>query len=169
MKQFCNYPDPGNENVMADSSWYITSVAYAYLPEWSYFPPTSYLLVLACLCRWLCYVTMIGFCHKIIEKFHCPSAHSILNLILLLTVALNTRIGKSLLSIIVQIFIFNVTVVAVMVWLPFSKSNLPERDEQMQHSVIEITQRTKIRLYVSSSSVSILIGVLPQLKQVTFQ
>ena len=151
-----------------DTQWDIASFAYSYLSDWSYFPPTSYILILACLCRWLCYVTMIGFGHKILEKFHCASAHCILNLLVLLTVAFNTSIGKSLLSIILQIFIFNVALVAVMVWFPSSESFIPVRDEKSQHNAIEKTQRTQIRLYVSSLATSILIGILPQMKQIGF-
>lgn len=168
--QFCNYPDPnddGTEIKPVSGAWFdIASLTSAYLPDWSYIIPKSYLLLLACLCRCICYLTVLGFFHKVIDKIHFSPAHLILNLIVLLTIASNTRIGTSILSILLQIFAFNVVLVAVIIWLPYSTAVHVGKD--LHHSSLYKMSLTKRRLYAFSCSVSILIGILPQLNQDLF-
>lgn len=171
--QFCNYPDPndGGKEVLAPATsgtWSdMTAFTTAYFPDWSYFIPKSYLLLLGCLCRCMCYLTVVGFFHRAIDKFHFSAAHFILNLTVILSAVSNTRIGTSMLSIILQIFAFNVVLVVVMVWLPYSTSVHTIEKDSHQKSISQ-TSRIRIRLYALSCSVSILIGILPQLKQDLF-
>mmetsp|Transcript_2043 Transcript_2043/g.2441 ORF Transcript_2043/g.2441 Transcript_2043/m.2441 type:complete len:514 (-) Transcript_2043:831-2372(-) len=158
-----------------DNSWwgnFITPYSYSWAYILSIFNLSPYLG--GCIFKLIFYIVLLSSLHRLLRALHCTTLHHVLNLLLFIVMTVKTNFGKTLIVLIIQIFLFNVVACGAAYCFYKQRKDIfdDEFNEMISHryeekSVEQCMKETIIqarqinaRLYLSSVASAIALGVI---------